>query len=424
MSMSTTKLAIEGGQPAVHSPLPPMYPGGLRIGREEEEAVLEVIRSKRLFRYYGPTPGPSKVAELEKEFAAFMGAPYSLAVTSGSASLICALVGLGIGPGDEVIVPGYTWIASASAVLAAGGVPVLAECDESLTIDPADIERRITPRTKAVIPVHMRGAPCDMDSVMAVARKHGLKVLEDTAQANGASYRGRRLGSIGDAGAFSFQFNKIITCGEGGMVITSDREVWRRALMYHDVIGGARNGIPEEEILPGVNFRMAELQAAVMLAQLRKLDGLLADMRRNKAMLKASIEDVAARKGISFRRENDPTGDAGICLIFYLPEAARANEITEALQAEGVNASVLYRPGHSDYHVYPYWTPIMQQRTWHPNGGPWRWHEGEVRYTPDACPRTLDLLSRAVHIDISPDLSNENIEELAEGLNKVLSEGC
>lgn len=419
--MSTTKLAIEGGQPAVRSPLPPMYPGGLRIGHEEEEAVLEVIRSKRLFRYYGPTAGPSKVAQLEQEFAAFMGAPHSVAVTSGSASLICALVGLGIGPGDEVIVPAYTWIASASAVVAVGGVPILAECDDSLTIDPADIERRITPRTKAIIPVHMRGAPCDMDGVMAVARRHGLKVLEDTAQADGASYHGRRLGSIGDAGAFSFQFNKIITCGEGGMVITSDRDVWKRVVMYHDVIGGARNGIPEDEILPGVNYRMTELQGAVMLAQLRKLDGLLADMRRNRAMLKATIEEVAARKGITFRSENDPAGDAAICLIFYLPDAARANRVAEALEAEGVNAWVMYRPDRPDYHIYPHWTPIMRQRVWHPNGGPWRWHEGDLQYTPDMCPRTLDLLGRAIHIDISPDLTSENIEELAEGLNKVLS---
>lgn len=419
--MSTAKLAIEGGQPAVRSPLPPMYPGGLRIGHEEEEAVLEVIRSKRLFRYYGPAPGPSKVAQLEQEFAALMGAPYSVAVTSGSASLICALVGLGIGPGDEVIVPAYTWIASASAVVAVGGVPIVAECDDSLTIDPADIERRITPRTKAIIPVHMRGAPCDMDGVMAVARRHGLKVLEDTAQADGASYHGRRLGSIGDAGAFSFQFNKIITCGEGGMVITGDRDVWKRVVMYHDVIGGARNGIPEDEILPGVNYRMTELQGAVMLAQLRRLDGLLADMRRNKAMLRATIEDVAARRGIVFRRENDPAGDAGICLIFYLPDAARAGRVAEALEAEGVNAWLMYRPDQSDYHIYPHWTPIMRQRTWHPNGGPWRWHEGDVQYTPDMCPRTLDLLGRAIHIDVSPDLTSENIEELAEGLNKVLS---
>ncbi len=418
--MSNAKLAIDGGTPAVRSPIPPMYPGGLRIGREEEEAVLEVIRAKRLFRYYGANPGPSKVAELEQAFAAFMGSPHSVAVTSGSASLICALVGLGVGPGDEVIVPAYTWIASASAVLAAGGVPIVAECDDSLTLDPDDAERKITPRTRVIMPVHMRGGPSRMDAIMAMARRRNVKVLEDTAQADGGSYRGRRLGSIGDAGAFSFQYNKIITCGEGGMVISNDREVWKRAVMYHDVIGGARNNIPESEILPGVNFRMTELQGAVMLAQLRKLDGLLADMRHHKAMLKATLADAAARKGIAFRTENDAEGDAAISLVFYLPTAERADKVAQALNAEGVGSAVMFHPDRSDYHVYMHWTPIMQQRTWTPQGGPWRWHDGAVKYTPDMCPRTLELLGRAVHIDVSPDLSNENIEEMAEGLNKVL----
>jgi dTDP-4-amino-4,6-dideoxygalactose transaminase len=398
-----------------------MYPGGMRIGQEEEEAVLEVLRNKRLFRYYGPNPGPSKVAELEKAFAAHMGTTYGLAVTSGTGALVCALTGIGVGPGDEVIVPAYTWIASASAVFAVGGVPIPAEVDESLTLDPVDVERKITRYTKAIMPVHMRGAPCRMDALLEVARKHNLKVIEDTAQADGGSYHGKRLGSIGDVGAFSLQFNKIITCGEGGMVITNSRDVFNRAVMFHDVIGGARNNIPEEEILPGVNFRMTELQAAVALAQLRKLDGLLDQMRQRKAILKASMADVAARKGVEFRRENDPDGDAAICLVFFLPEAERAHKVAEALSAEGAGAGVMYTPGRSDYHIYPYWSPIMNKRTWTPTSGPWRWHEGEVNYSPDMCPRTLELLGRAVHMDISPDLTNNHVEEIAEALNKVLN---
>jgi dTDP-4-amino-4,6-dideoxygalactose transaminase len=397
-----------------------MFPGGLRIGQEEEDAVLEVIRSKRLFRYYGPEPGPSKVEALEKAFAAHMGTQYALAVTSGTGALICSLTGIGIGPGDEVIVPAYTWIASASAVFAVGGIPILAEVDESLTLDAADVERKITPHTRAIMPVHMRGGPCNMDAIMDVARRHNLKVIEDTAQADGASYHGKRLGSIGDVGAFSLQFNKIITSGEGGISITNDYDVFKRAVMFHDVIGGARNNIPEEENLPGMNFRMTELQAAVALAQLHKLDGLLEQMRERKAMLKSSMADVAQRKGITFRTENDPQGDAAICLIFLLPEAERAHKVADALCAEGVPSNVLYTPNHSDYHIYPYWSPIMNKRTWTPSAGPWRWHDGEVNYTPDMCPRTLELLGRAVHMDVSPDLSNEQVEEVAEALNKVL----
>src|SRR3954470_7213659 len=217
-----TRLAIEGGTPAVTSPLPRMYPGGMRIGREGEEAVLEVLRSKRLFRYYGPQSSRSWVTDLEDAFATVMGVQHAAAVSSGSAALMCALAGLGVGPGDEVIVPGYTWIASATAVIAMGAVPIIAEVDESLTLDPADVRRKITPATKAIIPVHMRGAPSQMDELMAIAREHNLGVMEDVAQADGGSYHGRRLGSIGDVGAFSLQFNKILTCGEGGVLVTDD----------------------------------------------------------------------------------------------------------------------------------------------------------------------------------------------------------
>ena len=416
-----TRLAIEGGTPVVTSPLPPMYPGGMRIGREEEEAVLEVLRSKRLFRYYGPTPGPSKVAELEDAFAAVIGTKNSAAVSSGSAALMCALAGLGVGPGDEVIVPAYTWIASASAVVAMGAVPILAEVDESLTLDPADVRRKISPSTKAIIPVHMRGAPSQMDELMAIAREHNLTVLEDVAQADGGSYHGQRLGSVGDVGAFSLQFNKILTCGEGGMVTTNDDGILRRVLMYNDVVGGQRNNVPDDEILPGINFRMSELQGAVALVQLGRLDELLGDMRQRNAEIKDGIAGVAQQKGVAFRRSNDPDGDTGIALIFFAPTPERATFITEALEAEGVDAFVLYRPEAVDYHIYAHWSPILGQRTWSANGGPWRWHEGKVDYSPDMCPQTLDLLGRAVHLDVSPDLSDQNVAEIVEAVNKVLS---
>ncbi len=417
----TGKLAIDGGTPAVTSPLPPMYPGGMRIGREEEDAVLAVLRGKRLFRYYGPTAEPSRVAELEDAFAAVIGVRQAAAVSSGSAALMCALAGLGVGPGDEVIVPAYTWIATASAVVAMGAVPILAEVDASLTLDPADVERKISRHTKAIIPVHMRGAPSAMDELIAIARRHHLNVLEDVAQADGGSYHGKRLGGLGDVGAFSLQFNKIITCGEGGMAVTDDDAIHARILMYNDVAGGLRNHIPEAEILPGINFRMSELQGAVALVQLGRLDDLLGTMRRNKARIKAGIADVARRKGVEFRRLNDPAGDAAVALIFFAPTAERADYVNQALKAEGVDASLLYHPDHVDYHVYAHWAPILNKRTWSTNGGPWRWHEGEVNYGRDACPRTLDLTRRAIHLDVSPELTDQNMTEIIEAVNKVLS---
>lgn len=423
MAEATTNpnLAINGGAPSVTTPLPEMYPGGMRIGEEEEQAVLEVLRNKRLFRYYGPNPGPSKVEALEQAFAQFMGRQHAVAVTSGTAALMCGLQGLGVGPGDEVIVPAYTWMASASAVIAVGAVPILAEVDQSLTLDAEDVERKITPYTKAIIPVHMRGAASNMDAIMAVARKHGLKVLEDTAQANGASYKGKRLGSIGDAGAYSLQFNKIITSGEGGMVTTDDEMVHERIQMFQDVVGGIRNHIPDEQILPGINFRMPELLGAVALVQLHKLEQLLRDMRQRKQMIKQSMADIAQRKGLTFRAQNDAEGDASLALIFFAPEAATAQRLSKALGAEGVDSFVMFNPEAVDYHVYYHWAPIMHQRTWTENGGPWRNHPRKVTYQPDECPRTLDLLGRAVHIDVSPDLSNSQVEEVAEALNKVIA---
>src|SRR5262249_25514349 len=157
-----------------------------------------------------------------------------------------------------------------------------------------------------------------------------------------------------------------------------------------------------------------------MLVQLRRLHGLLTDMRRRKVALKSAIQDVGSRKGVSFRTINDPDGDTATSLVFFAPTTERAFRIAAALNAEGVNALVIYKPGRVDYHIYPYWTPIMERRTWSENGGPWRWHDGEIRYNSNMCPRSLDLLSRAVHLDISPDMSDVNVEELAAAVLKVL----
>jgi dTDP-4-amino-4,6-dideoxygalactose transaminase len=414
-------LAINGGTPAKQQPDPPMYPGGMAIAEEEEAAVLEVLRSKHLFRYYSPTDTPSKVAALEEAFRVNKGAQYSVAVTSGTAALTCGLHGIGIGPGDEVIMPAYTWIASAAAVVAAGGIPIIAEVDESLLLDPADVEQKITPYTKAIMAVHMRGAPCRMDAIMAIAQQHGLKVIEDVAQANGASYQGQACGTFGDVGCFSLQFNKIITSGEGGMVITNDEQIWKRTNMYHDVIGALNHNFDRDELLCGVNYRMPELLAAVSLVQLGRLDGLLTDMRARKAMMKAGMAEIAQRKGITFRTINDPAGDAAIALIFFMESAASAQQVAKALKAENIGASTLYARDSLDYHVYAHWVPIMEQRTWTPDGGPWRWAKREIAYDHDMCPRSLDLLGRAVHLNVSPLLNNEDVEETIEGLNRVLT---
>jgi dTDP-4-amino-4,6-dideoxygalactose transaminase len=398
-----------------------MFPGGMMIGQEEEEAVLEVLRTKRLYRYYGPEPGPSKAAELEQRFAEVMKVAYSQAVTSGTAALLCALRGIGVGPGDEVIVPAYTWIASAAAVLGVGAVPILAEVDESLTLDPNDVERKISPYTKAIMPVHMRGAPSRLDELQAIATRHHLKIVEDVAQAMGGSYKGRRLGTVGEVGCYSLQFNKIITCGEGGLVATNDQEIWKRVVMYQDLIGARRNHFSEEESLWGLNFRLGEMAAAVALVQLGRLDTILAETRQRKQLLLAGLQSISRQRGIRFRDVPDPQGDTDISLVFFLDRPELAAKVTDGLQAENIGASLMYHPQKADQHIYSFWTPIMQQRTWAAEDNPWQHAKRPIHYSTDMCPQTLDLLGRAVHLNVNPLLTNEDMEETLEGLNRVLA---
>ena len=421
--MTTTReqLAINGGPPAKRTPLPPTYPGGMAIGEEEERAVVEVIRRKRLYRFYGPDEGPSRAAEFEDAFARHMGVQYARAVSSGTAALICALVGAGVGPGDEVIVPAFTWISTPASAVMVGAIPVMAEVDESLTLDPADVERQITPLTRAIMPVHMRGVPADMDPIMAIAREHGLAVVEDVAQADGGSYHGRRLGSIGDLGAFSLQFNKIITAGEGGVVITDDRAKWLRASAFHDPVsvGMGRDVSPDDvPSFPGQNYRATEFLGALGLVQLGRLDGLLAQMRARKRRIKAGLQGI---KGLEFRRLNDEDGDTGICVIMFLPTAEKAREFGDALAAENVPTWHLYQPDHRDYHVYAHWHQILSKSSPTAADFPWgpAFYKGNVSYSKDMCPRTLDLLGRALNFDVSPLLTDEDVEEIITAVRKV-----
>ncbi|TML20347.1 MAG: DegT/DnrJ/EryC1/StrS family aminotransferase [Actinobacteria bacterium] len=399
------RLARDGGPPARSRPEAPMFPGGMEVGDEELAALERVIRSKNLFRYYGVGDGPQEVAAFEREFATHMGVRHALCVNAGSSALICGLIGAGVGPGDEVIVPAYTWNATPNSVLACGALPVLAEVDESLTLDAADAERKLTSRTKAIVPVHMRGAPADMGALTALAERHGLVLVEDACQAAGASFAGRRLGAFGDAGAFSLQFNKIITTGEGGVMITDREDLYELAIDVHDCAGSVRRdaGLPR---FPGWNFRASELIGAVARVQLTRLDGLLERMRANHAQLS---EEVDALPGLTLRSPNDEGGDAGIALIAFTESAALAREAAAALQAEGVFAMQIYSREVVDLHVYPYWRPVLDAIA-------------SAGAAPPDCPRTLDLLERTVHIDVSPLCDAQDLDEIALAFRKVATQ--
>jgi dTDP-4-amino-4,6-dideoxygalactose transaminase len=379
-----------------------MFPGGMELGDEEAEAAARVIRSHNVFRYYGVGAGPHEAEDFEREFAAHLGAKHALCLNAGSSALICGLIGAGVAPGDEVIVPAYTWNATANAVVAARAVPILADVDDSLTLDPADVRRKITPRTKALLPVHMRGAPADMDAMTAVASEHGLVVIEDVCQAAGASYHGQRLGTFGDAGAFSLQFNKIITTGEGGVMITDRDDLYDLAIDVHDCAGSVRRGVGLPRFA-GWNFRASEIQAAVARVQLTRLDGLLERMRANHSYL---AERVGALPGLTVRRSNDDAGDAGICLIAFTESAEVAAEAVEALRLEGVEAMRVYDAGVPDLHVYSFWQPIFEALA-------------EAGRPAPECPRTLALLERSIHVDVSPLCDEHDLDEIAFAFEKV-----
>ena len=290
-------LAVEGGNPVRSTPLTTNFEGANFIGVEEKRELDEAIETRSLFRFYGFTP-PQKAKTFEEEFEKFMGVKYALGVTSGTAALHVAINALGVGPGDEVILPAETWHSDYNAIIMSGALPVFCEIDETFAMDPEDLKKKITPHTKVVIPSHLSGTVADMDRIMAIAREHNLKVLEDSAEAIGAIYKGKQTGSIGDIGIFSFQTAKMMTSGEGGGVITDDPALYERAIRFHD-LGGVRStfrpvlGITQYprggsgtegdrggETMLGLNYRMNEETGAILCAQLRKVETALANHRR------------------------------------------------------------------------------------------------------------------------------------------------
>ncbi len=273
------KLAIDGGTPVRKTPLGSGPFGPQFYDDVEKQELLDVLASRSPFR----RPG-GKVAQFEQEYAAHIGAKFAFAVTSGTTALYTAMAALEIGPGDEVILPAWTWYADYDAVVLCGGLPVFVEIDESLAMDPKEIEAKITPRTKAIVPSHLQGGVADMDAILAIARKHKLRVVEDCAQCCGGRYKGKYVGSIGDMGINSFQLSKTITAGEGGAVTTSDPALYERAFRFHDV--GTVSRSFNKSIGNGVlaafascNFRMNEFTGAVLHGQLKKLDSICTPLR-------------------------------------------------------------------------------------------------------------------------------------------------
>ena len=285
------KLAIDGGTPVRTTPLPGPYPGATIIGEEEKRAVNEVLERRSPFRYYGPDPAYA-VNELERTVASLVGIEHAVGVTSGTAALIVALRALGVGPGDEVIVPAATFYGCVNAVVACQAVPIFADLDESVSIAAESVESVITPRTRAVMVVHWRGAAADLRPLLDVGKRHGVAILEDCAQSFGAEYHGRLVGAMGDINIFSFQMNKVISAGEGGMVVTNDPVLQQRAIACQDQGTPRRSEGAEVAPFFGENYRMSELTAAVLLEQVKKLDWLRAHVRHVGGIIKESVRSL------------------------------------------------------------------------------------------------------------------------------------
>jgi dTDP-4-amino-4,6-dideoxygalactose transaminase len=357
----------------------------------EMAAALRVLVRGDLNRYLGQ--GVSETQRFETALQDTIGVKHALAVNSGTSALICALVGAGIGPGDEVLVPAYTWVSTAAAPLAVGAIPVLVDIDESLSIDPIDVKRKITPRTKAIIPVHMRNLVVDMDSLMQIARDHDLVVIEDACQAIGVMYRGRRVGSIGHAGVFSFNQHKNIKSGEGGALLTNDSRIFARAGMYHDVGSYSREGRFEadEPLFVGLNFRIPELLAAILNPQLKRLDKQLA---KRQARRKVILEELSRKPELRTSPHNDAANAVGITVLFDNAAAA-----TRFAENTGINCLI-----DTGRHIYTNWQSVLEKRSFHPRMNPYAWSNGSVGPAKADCPATLDILARTCSISVDPEV--------------------
>jgi len=393
-------------------------PGYELIGPEERQAILEWFDASNgvLFAHgFGPRRnGVFKVREFEREIARTVGVAHAQVVSSGTAALLVALRALGVGPGDEVITQSFTFVATVEAILEAGATPVIVELDRSLNLHPEYFRKAITPKTKAVIPVHMAGAAADMEAILRIAREHRLAVLEDAAQGFGGSYQGKPLGTLGDIGIYSFDFAKNITTGEGGAVVTNDPTLYERARALHDHGHDYNPTVPrgkDTRRQAGFNFRMTEVQAAVGLAQLQKLPVILERQRANKAALKRGLDGC----GLEFRLLHDEQGDVADTLIFFLDSEQQALAVAEELGRRNVGTKNL--PDALDWHFAGTWRHMMGAFAGTRQAGAAANCACHGIVPSCAC---ASLLRRAIALPVNVMMTQENIVSIAQAVRESI----
>jgi len=393
-------------------------PGFEIFGKEEKKEIADVLDTGVLFRYEfnEQRKGVFKVKEFEEQFSQYCGSRFGQAVTSGTAALKVALTALGVGPGDEVITQGFTFVATWEAILEVGAIPVFTEIDTTLNMDPADLEKKITPKTKCIIPVHMLGAAANIQQIVAIATKHNISVLEDTAQAAGCRIQGQHLGTFGDCGTFSFDSVKTMTTGEGGMIITDNEDLWRSMSEYqdhghdHKINPGARGG--EGRRFIGFNYRMMELQGAIGIAQLAKLDFMVAEQQKNKSKLK---EATAGIPGVKFRKILDEDGDSATFFAFTLEDAGHCKRVNDCLKNEGQGAINF---SENSWHFFPKWEHLLEGKTLTSSGYPFAEPGGRKRivYDSQALPKSSDLLARTLIYPVSIIMDEDKINTMRQAL--------
>jgi 8-amino-3,8-dideoxy-alpha-D-manno-octulosonate transaminase len=386
-------------------------PGYEVFGEEERKAINDLFDANGgvLFAhgFDALRKGVYKVREFEVAAAKKFAVAHAQAVSSGTAALRVALAALGIGRGDDVIIPAFTFVATAEAVIQAGANLVVVDVDESLNIDPHAIEAAMTPATRAIIPVHMLGAPADMEAIGRTARKHGLKVIEDAAQAVGGSYRGRYLGTIGDAGCFSFDAGKVMITGEGGMVVTHDHGTFEKARAYHDhgheystTVGRGEDGAIGE----GFNYRMTELQGAIGIVQLGKLDSIVKAQRQNKAKLTTLIGEL----GIRGRRINDEAGELGDAVVMFFDDRQTSARFLAGLKREGLGTKNV--PDAMRWHFAKHWSHMFEKYGWYRDSYRTQWQ------------RSADILECAIALPVMVRMDDARISLIGEKLQKIVRE--
>jgi len=385
-----------------------------RVGEEEIEAIAAVIRSKKLFRYNDT----SQCATFEKRWAKYLNVKFAHMSASGTNALTAGLSALGIGPGDEVIVPAHTYMASGAAVLAVGAIPVIVDIDDSITLSPDAFEDAIGPRTRGVIPVHMWGQVCDMDRIMKIARKKKVFVIEDACQAVGGAYEGKKCGSIGHVGAFSFNYFKNMTCGEGGAVVSNDEKVSQRARCMIDCCGFYWTG-RNNDLVPFIanGSRASELEGAMLNVQLDRLPDMINQMRKQK---KQMLRETA-KIGLTPVRANSLNYECGAFTMYTLPTVEKAQKFAQ-LAGGGIC-------GKTGRHTYTEWDQFFTHEGGpHPAMNPFKMPQNKKcrkNYTKEMCAKSLDILNRTSMIGNHPDRSaadtKKQIEKIKAAAKEVLS---